>query len=52
MDIINKKRNKANNYFQCSLYNIYNKTTGIAVACGTIPLRYQAFEYIEAVRRF
>ena len=35
-----RKRNKTNNYFQCSLYNIYNKTTGIAVACWTIPLSY------------
>ena len=34
MDKIYKIRNKANNDFQCCLYNIYNKTTGIAVAVG------------------
>ena len=34
------------------LHNIYNKSTGIAVARGTIPLSYQAFKSVKVIRRF
>ena len=39
-------------YFLNGFYMIYNKTTGIAVAHGSIPFRYQSFESIQAVNRF